>query len=129
MGGVMQADSADNPPQGSNREPEHSCLWERIKYWDSQFSVAKGLTLVTLLTGFVGGYFQYLNAYEDKVGADAKEDMTAATSTFEDVSNTFAEAQMLQQIIYFDLKDVLSDASDAGDKAMTTKKASDVYPE
>jgi hypothetical protein len=129
MGGVMQADSADNPPQGSNREPERSGLWERIKYWDSQFSVAKGLTIVTLLTGFFGGYFQYLNAYEDKVGADAKEDMTAATSTFEDVSNTFAEAQMLQQIIYFDLKDVLSDASDAGDKAMTTKNARDVYPD
>jgi hypothetical protein len=132
---MMQADGAGGRPQAaggvpnpySNGDLKRPGLWERIKFWDSQFSVAKGLTVVTLLTGFFGGYFQYLNAYEEKVSADAKEDMANATATFVEISNTFAEAQMLQQIIYFDLKSALG--ADPGDTAMSTKNARDTFPD
>ena len=51
---------------------------------------------MTLLTSLFGGYFQYLNAYQDKVSTQAKEDMTAAAATFAEVSNSFAEMQALQ---------------------------------
>lgn len=74
-------------------------IWQRIQSWDSRLSVTKGLTAVTLLTGFLGGYFQYLNSYEQKVGEQAKADMQKATETFIEISNAFAEVQMLQESI------------------------------
>ena len=68
----MPLDGAGNPPQGPGghlKSPIKSpSLWERVKSWDSQFSVAKGLAIVTLLTSFFGGYFQYLNAYQSPSG-------------------------------------------------------------
>jgi hypothetical protein len=73
--------------------------WQRIQSWDSRLSVTKGLTAVTLLTGFLGGYFQYLNSYEQKVGEQAKADMQKATETFIEISDAFAEVQMLQESI------------------------------
>ena len=103
-------------------------LWERVKAWDGQLSVAKGLTLVTLLTGFLGGYFQYLNAYEEKVSTQAKTDMTDATSTFVEISKAFAEAQTLQELVFFNFADWL-DQSDAGQKEMVTKAARAAFPE
>jgi len=124
----MHMDGAGVPSQGPTGDSKAPDILGRVKVWDSRFSVAKGLTGVTLLTGFLGGYFQYLNAYEEKVQSQAKDDLAAATSTFVEISNAFAEAQLLQQIIYFDLRDVLSDGSDAGDKAMSTKNAREVFP-
>jgi hypothetical protein len=124
----MQADGGDSPAgrDGHSKSPR----WlERVKTWDSEFSVTKGLTVVTVLTGFLGGYFQYLNAYDEKVSAQAKDDMAAATATFVEISNAFAQAQLLQQLIYFDLRDVLNDKSDDADKAMSTKNARDVFPD
>jgi hypothetical protein len=100
----------------SQTPPAKPGLWTRIQAWDGQLSVAKGLTLVTLLTGFFGGYFQYLNSYEEKVGELARADMESATSTFVEISNAFAEAQLLQQLIFFDFADTLSEGADSGDK-------------
>jgi hypothetical protein len=124
----MQQDGAgkpSQPPDGISKSPG---VWERIKIWDGKFSATKGLAIVTVLTGFLGGYFQYLNAYEEKVDTQAKNDMAAATTTFLEISNAFAEVQLLQQIIYFDFVDALSEHTDAGDKAMSTKNARDVFP-
>ena len=98
-------------------------MWERIKSWDRQFSVAKGLAIVTLLTSFFGGYFQYLNAYQEKVSTQAKEDMAGATATFTDVSNAFAEMQALQEILYADFTRAVRGKSDASDQALGTKNA------
>ena len=95
-------------------------LWKHIQAWDGKLSVAKGLTAVTLLTGFLGGYFQYLGAYEDKVSEQAKTDMAAATQTFLDITNSFAEAQMLQQLIYFDYAATLGEP-DPGNSKMVTQ--------
>ena len=41
-------------------------MWQRIVSWDKEFSIAKGLAVVTLLTSVFGGYFQYLNSYQDR---------------------------------------------------------------
>jgi hypothetical protein len=116
------------PPQGSDGHSSRPTLMERIKFWDSQFSLARGLTLVTVLTGFLGGYFQYLNAYEEKVSAQAKADMTDATSTFVDISNAFAEALTLQNLVYFNFKEWL-DITDTSEKELVNKAAHDAFPD
>ncbi len=82
---------------------------------------------MTLLTGFLGGYFQYLGAYEDKVSEQAKTDMAAATQTFLDITNAFAEAQMLQQLIYFDYAATLGEP-DAGNSKMVTQAGYETFP-
>src|SRR6201995_636205 len=102
--------------------------WTRVAAFDQRLSVAKGLTIVTLLTGFFGGYFQYLSSYEDKVSAQAKADMEAATKTFVDISNAFAEAQMLQELILYNYEASLSPKDDIGDKQMTTKAGIGIFP-
>jgi hypothetical protein len=108
--------------------PAGSGFWSRLQAFDGRLSIAKGFTAVTLLTGFFGGYFQYLNSYEDKVSTLAKADMQSATSTFVEVSNAFAEAQMLQQLIFFDFAAALDAGADAGEKAMVTQAGNDVFP-
>lgn len=102
-------------------------LWARLAAWDSKLSVAKGLTAVTLLTGFFGGYFQYLNAYEDKVSALAKADMDTATATFLAISNAFAEAQTLQQLIFYNYAAIADGGADAGGLGMVTKAGNDGF--
>ena len=74
-------------------------VWQRIQSWDSRLSVTKGLTAVTLLTGLVGGYFQYMNSYDQKMGEQAKADMDMATRTFLEISDAFAEVQTQQETI------------------------------
>jgi hypothetical protein len=108
--------------------PASSGFWARIQAFDGRLSIAKGLTAVTLLTGFFGGYFQYLNSYEDKVSTLAKADMESATSTFVEISNAFAEAQMLQQLMFFDFVAALDAGPDAGEKGMVTQAGNDVFP-
>lgn len=123
----MQQEIPPSPTSGQT-PPDRPGLWKRIQTWDGQLSVAKGLTVVTVLTGFLGGYFQYLSSYEEKVSELAKADMESATATFVEISNAFAEAQMLQQLIFFDFADSLSDSADAGDKGMVTQAANDSFP-
>src|SRR5215475_1551710 len=126
MGATMQPTDAQGPPL-SGEVSKRRTVWQRIKDWDGQLSVAKGLTVVTLLTGFFGGYFQYLNAYEDKVREQAKADMADATSTFIAISITFAEAQTLQQLIFFDYAGALASKSDAGENKMVTRAGQEVF--
>jgi hypothetical protein len=102
---------------------------ERLKRWDEQFAVFKGLGLVTVIASLGGGYLQYLNSYEQKVGELAQADLSAATAAFVDISNAYAQAQMLQQQIYFDYADVANPQASAGDKAMTTKSVQASYPD
>ncbi|HEV2155702.1 hypothetical protein [Bradyrhizobium sp.] len=91
----------DTPKDTARTQPAADApgVWQRIQSWDSRLSVTKGLTAVTLLTGFLGGYFQYLNSYEQKVGEQAKADMQKATDAFLEISNAFADVQMQQEIM------------------------------
>jgi hypothetical protein len=116
------------PIQPAGTKPTKPGWWTRVQAWDNRLSVAKGLTLVTLLTGFFGGYFQYLNAYQENVSALAKSDMAAATSTFVDISNAFSEAQMLQELIFYNFTAYLTAGADLGDKGMVTEAGNDIFP-
>jgi len=95
----MEQDRPNEVTRAQSSTADATGVWQRVLSWDSRLSVTKGLTAVTLLTGFFGGYFQYLNAYEQKVGEQAKADMQKATETFIEISNAFAEVQMLQENI------------------------------
>ena len=48
-----------------------------------------------MLSSLAVGYFQYLNAYQEKVSSQAKEDMASATATFTEISRAFSEMQGL----------------------------------
>lgn len=128
----MAEDGAQQPPPGRVGASEQKRWSARISSFfgktNSVLSYAKGLPVITLIGSLLVGYFQYLNAYQDKVSAQAKEDMTTATSTFTDIANAFSEAQTLQQILFFDFSAALEDNSDADAKALPTKDAQGIYP-
>jgi len=94
-------------------------LWK----FNHGLDVVKGLSMVTVLSSLAVGYFQYLNAYQDKVGSQAKEDMAAATATFTEISHAFSEGQALQQSLYSAFTRAIREKSDASDKALETRNA------
>ena len=66
-----------------------------------------------MLSSLAVGYFQYLNAYQEKVSSQAKEDMTLAAATFTEISRAFSEMQALQQTLYADFARAVGEKSDA----------------
>ena len=76
-----------------------------------------------MLSSLAVGYFQYLNAYQEKVGSQAREDMASATATFTEISRAFSEMQGLQQTLYSDFTRAVRDRSDASEQALGTKNA------
>jgi hypothetical protein len=143
--GAMMAESSDqqpgksrdDQPKTTSSEASTSGPWANVIRVDSWYRSAASLTIVTVIVGWFGTYIQYLNAYEDKVRDQAKADMTAATDTFVDISNAFAQAQALQEIVYFNFRDAVrlyrkakQDDADTAKKHMITeagKKAFDDY--
>ena len=114
----MPNDNTHNPPPDANDKPAAlRWLWK----FNHGLDVVKGLSMVTVLSSLAVGYFQYLGAYQDKVGSQAKEDMAAATSTFTEISHAFSEMQALQQTLYADFARAVGEKSDASDKALVTK--------
>jgi hypothetical protein len=102
-------------------------FWKRLLGFDSWLHSAASLSIVTVLAGWFGTYIQYLNAYEQKVSETAQADMKAATDAFVEISNAYAEAQLLQQLIYFNYSAAAGDTGDAGNKAMVTAAGQDAY--
>ena len=87
-------------------------LWK----FNHGFDLVKGLSLVTVLSSLAVGYFQYLNAYQEKVSSQAKEDMASAAATFTEISRAFSEMQALQQTLYSDFTRAVRDKSDASER-------------
>src|SRR5258708_26128040 len=135
----MTQDGAQQPPPPNrngasevNRASEVKGWWPRLgrffRTTNSVLSYAKGLPVITLVGSLLVGYFQYLNAYQDKVSAHAKDDMTAATNTFTEIANAFSEAQTLQQLLFFDYSAALYENADATASALTTRSAPGTSP-
>ena len=118
------SDHAERSPQAATA-PRRG-LWQQIVSWDRQFSLAKGLAVVTLLTSLFGGYFQYLNAYQEKVSTQARDDMTAATATFLEISNAFAQMQSQQQLLYADFIRTSRDKTAASEQSLNASNAKDI---
>jgi len=79
--------------------------------------------------GLVGtalfAYFQYLSNYENKVREISKDDLTAATSVFIELSNKLAGAMTLQQMLYFTFAD--TDGKKPEEISLSTRTAPDTY--
>jgi hypothetical protein len=117
----MPNDVQQPPAAGDDRPQSTSLAW--LRKINDGFCVFRGLPAVTVVTSLAVGYFQYLNAYQEKVGSLAREDMTAAKATFKEISHAFAEAQALQQTLYSDFVSAVREKSDTSDKALDTKNA------
>ena len=115
-------DTHKGPPAVDDAAPKSAPLRWLWKF-NHGLDIVKGLSMVTVLSSLVVGYFQYLNAYQEKVGSQAKEDMAAATATFTEISRAFAEVQALQQTLYSDFTRAVREKSDASDKALDIKNA------
>jgi hypothetical protein len=90
--------------------------------------LVKGLSAVTVLSSIAVGYFQYYGEYQEKVSAQAREDMKGATDTFTDVSKRFSEAQTLQQMLFQDFSDAFNESANANTRAVESKHAQSIVP-
>jgi hypothetical protein len=122
----MPNDDVHKPPPAADDIAPKSAPLGWLWKFNHGFDVFKGLSLVTVVSSLVVGYFQYLNTYQEKVGSLAKEDMTAATATFNEISHAFTEAQALQQTLYSDFMSAVREKSDTSDKALDTKNAQSI---
>lgn len=115
----MEQDAAHTQP------PAEGPL-SRLAKFDRGFTLVRGLSLVTVLSSLLVGYFQYLNSYQEKVSTQAKENMQAAAKTFDDIATKFSLVQTLQQQLFFDYSKALDDHADADEQALAIKSAQDV---
>jgi hypothetical protein len=100
-----------------------------VEFINQKFAYFVGLPTVTLIGTFLAAHFQYVSAYEDKVRAAAEAQLIAADSIFTDASTTFSKAITLQQIIYFNFRDVSKDHRLAEAQTMEAKTARGIYPQ
>jgi hypothetical protein len=119
----MPNDDTDKPPPATDDAPPKSAPLRWLWKFSHEIDIVKGLSLVTVLSSIAVGYFQYLNAYQEKVSSQAKDDMTLATATFTEISGAFSEIQALQQILYSDFTRAVRDKSDASEQSLGTKNA------
>jgi hypothetical protein len=87
-----------------------------------------GLPVVSVLGGLFVGYYQYLNAYEEKLRIRAERDVRTATATFTEISKKFSEAQMLQQAIFSDFSTALDNKVGAEHRAAAARHAKAITP-
>jgi hypothetical protein len=93
-----------------------------------RLGIFKGLTFVSVVSSVIVAGFQYSNDYQEKVSAQARDDMKGATDTFTDISKRFSEAQTLQQMLYLDFSNAFDDRVDAGQRTSAAKHAQGIIP-
>jgi hypothetical protein len=118
-------DTSDRPIEAENSR-RNPGFFARIGTLDSRIAFVRGLSVVTVLSSLIVGYFQYLNAYQEKVSNQAKEDMKSATDTFELVSAAFSDAMALQNLLYSGFSSALRSKSDASGTALGTRNAGEI---
>lgn len=117
----MPADRADDRPSNRDESGEHRL--GRVGRFLRLFSYLLGLPVITLLGSLLVGYFQYWNAYQEKVANQAKEDLKLATETFEGISTAFSDAQALQNQMFSNFASAIRGKSDASATALSTRNA------
>jgi hypothetical protein len=123
----MSNDATVSPPPEKSIVPRRGPLrW--FKRFDRWIGLVGGLTIFTALSSFAVGSFQYYNDYQEKVSAQAKEDMKGATDTFTDVSKRFSEAQILQQMLFQDFSDAFDESASANKRTAAAKHAQSIVP-
>jgi hypothetical protein len=118
---MSSAESIDASPSGS-KPPNHGIL----QILRGELSYLK-LSFIGVLSSLFVAYFQNLSAYDEKVAAQAKDDMTAATQTFTEISSALSVALSLQQHLAQDFYNALPGDFYKIDTAYLTKDARATY--
>jgi hypothetical protein len=123
----MSADVTSNGLELSGRSSNPGIIW-KVKQWlvstEREFSFVRGLTFLGFFGTLIAAYFQYLSAYQDKVAAQAKEDLAAATSTFTETSNALSTAITLQADLFHNF---VRAKGDNDQSALLSQTANDMY--
>ena len=122
------APSATAPPGDPAAKPpgrRHFAQW--LAATETEFSFVKGLTFISFAGTLIAAYFQYLSSYQDKVAAEAKDDLAAATLAFTETSTALSVPLSLQERLVFAFRDAVSEKVDTDDDAYVTKSARATY--
>ena len=90
---------------------------------NSAVSYIIGLPILTMLGGLLVGYYQYLNAYQEKISARAENDVKTATAAFSEISKKFSQVQMLQQALFTNVSNALDEKVSRDEQVMAAKHA------
>jgi hypothetical protein len=117
---------ASTPPSAANR----SGFWQSAKRTffliEQDFAVSK-LAILGVLGTLIGSYFQNLSIYNDKVAAQAKDDMTAAANAFADASSALSVPLALQQQLIFGYHNAIVANADTDSNGYETANARTIY--
>jgi len=126
----MANDDTSSTAAPGGEQPQHG-IWQSLKRVlisaETDFAFVKSLTFIGFLGTVIVAYFQYLSAYQDKVAAAAKDDLTAATSAFTETSTALSVPLSLQERLVFAFRDAVNEKVDANDDAYVTKSARAIY--
>jgi hypothetical protein len=124
-------DVSNEPTPAPSGTPARRGIWQSVKRGltttETDFAFVKGLTFIGFLGTIIVGYFQYLSAYQDKVAAQAKDDLAAATSAFTETSTALSVPLSLQERIVYSYYDAVNQKLDTDDNAYVTKSARAIY--
>jgi len=132
--GALQGQAEAGP--GTRAKPGRKLaggLWRRFTAFlgalNQKLTYVIGLPAVVLLANVMIGHFQFMSDYQNKVVTEGSRQVSAAESTFTDVSTTFARALTLQQQLFFNFRDAIARKTDGDDRALETKDARAIYKE
>jgi hypothetical protein len=117
---------ASAPPGAANK----SGFWPSAKrvffQIEQDFAVSK-IAILGVLGTLIGAYFQNLSIYNDKVAAQAKDDMTAAANAFADASSALSVPLALQQQLIFGYHNAIAANADSDSTGYETANAHAIY--
>ena len=120
---------ASGLPDNAKAQPG---IWQSAKravkgFWSEIDTYLKGVGLLGIIGTLLVAYFQNLSAYENKVAAQAKDDLTAATQTFAEVSNAISVPLALQSELIAAYRRAIAESKDSDANAYETSNARTVY--
>jgi hypothetical protein len=93
---------------------------------ERDFGVSK-LAILSVVATLIGAYFQNLSIYNDKVAAQAKDDMTAAAQAFADASSALSVPLALQQQLISGYHNAIAANADTDSNGYETASARSIY--
>jgi hypothetical protein len=123
--------SVENPsasaPTSAAKKPG---FWQALKRGlirtEQDFAVFK-LAILSVVGTLIGAYFQNLSTYNDKVAAQAKDDMTAAEQGFADASSALSVPLALQKQLILGYNHAIATNTDSDSTAYETANARSIY--
>ncbi len=103
-----------------------SGFWQSLRRIEQDFAVSK-LAILSVIGTLIGAYFQNLSTYNDKVAAQAKDDMTAATQAFADASSALSVPLALQKQLISSYRNAIATNTDSDSTAYETANARSIY--